>query len=451
MCGTPTLIVKNTFFCVADDSSPCPQRARAKTTGASMELADWASDLEAAAGGGAASNADATTIEATSSKDSRSSSSCGFTFDEEESSQLVQCIVKNTFICVDEARFPVQPQRARAKTVQATINWEDEVEAEAEEVDGGEALMQHVATDWCFGDLPAGRSGSGTPEEDEEAGPELEDDEATMLHMATQWSFGHRLTGRAPQLGTQAPRPGLDFDDEQACEQARSILEHRGAAERQPLIAALQGRVREAARSPHAHKVLEAVLLYTGTHEAAFIADELLGCEHENLLAPSTCSVMCCLLEQSSADPRTMALMDELLSSDVATLCSHKNGHTVATAIISNGIPRQAAQVVLALHDNPQRFARHRFASKVVEAALRSWRTAGADSLAQILIAQPGTIVNLACHNFGVHNVRALLASPMYANQVMHFLLKTVRRVSKDKYGRELLRDLGVVPDATVQ
>jgi len=451
MCGTPTvfvknssLFVKNTFFCVAEDSSPCPQqRARAKTAGAPTAFSDWASDLDTGAD--------------TSEGTSDSSSSLGFAFDEEESSQLVKLlhdavprIVKNTFICVDEARSPARPQRARAKTAQAATTWEDEVEAAREEVDDGEASMRHMATQWSFGDLLGGRAGSGAAvvEEEEEACDELDDDGAPMLHVATQWSFGSGRAGGAPRMDTQAPSPVLDLDDEEACELARSTFENQGAVERQVLIAALQGRVREAARSPYAYKVLEAAVLYTGTDEAAFIADELLGYGHEDLLDSSTCSVMCCLLEHSPADPRTVALVDELLSGDVAALCSHKSGHTVAAAIISSGIPRQAAQVVLALHTNPQRFARHRFASKVVEVTVRSWMTVGVDSFARALIAQPGTIVSLACHNFGVHVVRALLASPMHTNQVLHFLLKTVRRLSKDKYGRELLRELGVLPDA---
>merc|ERR1712113_831068 len=138
---------------------------------------------------------------------------------------------------------------------------------------------------------------------------------------------------------------------------------------------------------------------------------------------------------------------DELLSGDVAALCCHKCGHDIAMTIVLNGIRRQALQVVFALHSNPQRFARHRFASKVVEAALRSFSIDGSsDILARELIAQPGTVVSLACHNFGVHVVRALLQSPRYSKQVLHFLLKTLRRLSKDKYGRELMSELGIAP-----
>lgn len=397
MCDSSALIVKNTFFCIAEEPSPSIQtRARAKTAGAPTALADWASEVDA----------DGDTSEGVSD----SNSSFGFTFDEEDSSQLVQCIVKNTFICVREEHSPTQPQRARAQTAHAVTSWEEEME--------------------------------------EKLGDDNDDGEAPMLHVATNWCFGQKFDGQvchSPQT-SDASSPVLDFDDEQSCQRAQSIFETGVAADRQEIIAALRGRVREAAKLPHAHKVLEAVLLYTGTDEAAFVADELLG-HGEGLLDALTCSVICRLLEHSPSDVRTVKLMDELLSGDVPALCCHKSGHLVAAAIISSGIPRQAGQVVRALHCNPQRFARHRFASKVVEVALRSWVVVGSDSLACELIAQPGTVVNLACHNFGVHVVRALLASPMYSAQVMHFLMKTLRRLLKDKYGRELMLEMGVVPD----
>jgi len=356
----PKLIVKNTFICVdgVQEMSPISkQRVRAKTADVATSLADYALDAE----------------EETSEGDS--SSSRDFTFEEEESCRLIQCIVKNTFICVEEeASSPVNQQRARAKTAYAATSWES--------------------------NLSEG------------------DDKSTL---------------------------GLVIEDAECCQRAQHAIES-GASDRQAIVADLHGRVREAARLPHAHKVLEAVMRHTTGVEAAFIASELLGHGRDALLDVFTSSVICRLLEHSPADWGTVLLVDELLTGDVATLCCHKCGHDVATAIVLNGIPRQAAQVVFALHSNPQRFARHRFASKVVEAALRAVSVDGSDVLARELIAQPGTVVSLACHNFGVHVVRALLESPRYSKQVLHFLFKTLKRLSKDKYGRELMRELGLAP-----
>lgn len=355
------MIVKNTFICVdgVQEMSPITHhRVRAKTADVATSLADYALDAE----------------EETSEGDS--SSSRDFIFEEEESCRLIQCIVKNTFICAvgAEELSPVNQQRARAKT------------------------YAYAATSW-ESDLSEG-------------------DTSTL---------------------------GLVIEDEESCRRAQHAIESC-ASDRQAIVADLHGRVREAARLPHAHKVLEAVMRHMTAVEAAFIAGELLGHGRDALLDVFTSSVICRLLEHSPADWGVVLLVDELLTGDVATLCCHKCGHDVATAIVLNGIPRQAAQVVLALHSNPQRFARHRFASKVVEAALRAVSVDGSDVLARELIAQPGTVVSLACHNFGVHVVRALLESPRYSKQVLHFLFKTLKRLSKDKYGRELMRELGLAP-----
>merc|ERR1712113_944174 len=98
--------------------------------------------------------------------------------------------------------------------------------------------------------------------------------------------------------------------------------------------------------------------------------------------------------------------------------------------------------VTAAVQINPQRFARHRFASNVVSAAVRSASGVG-NSLASALMAQPGTVVSLACHTFGVNVVRGLLASPWHSWHVMQFLLKSSQRLQKDKYGRELFCEIG--------
>jgi len=237
---------------------------------------------------------------------------------------------------------------------------------------------------------------------------------------------------------------GLAGFQEESCKLAEDTIQHAGAWEREEVLASLRGCVRAAAKSQHGHKVLEAVVLHMSIDEAAFIADELLGYGREALLDTTTCSVVCRLVEHSPADDRTIALVDEILSCDVASLCCHKYGHMVAMTILACGVARQVEQVVCALRSNPQRFARHRFASKVVEVALRS-AAVGFDSLCREMIAQPGTVVNLACHNFGVHVARALLESPRHTKQAMHFLMKSVRRLAKDKYGRELMQEYGLV------
>jgi len=225
-------------------------------------------------------------------------------------------------------------------------------------------------------------------------------------------------------------------------------MEVAGVQGQRKLAAELHGLAREAAKSPHSCKVLEKVVHCLGTEDAAFIAEELQGLQHELIQNMHMCSIVCRLLEHSGTDWRTVALVDEVLSEDVAGVSCHKFGHLLAASIVTNGIPRQVLQVVTALRSNPQRYARHRFACKVVEAALLTCPPHLCNSLAHDLMGQPGAVSSLACHNFGVQVVRALVQLPQHAKQVKHYLCKTSRRVLKDKYGNALMQDLGLIKAA---
>merc|ERR1712039_1045918 len=131
-------------------------------------------------------------------------------------------------------------------------------------------------------------------------------------------------------------------------------------------------------------------------------------------------------------------------SADVAVLCGHKFGHEVAMSILSNGSSRQRGQILSALRGDVQRFARQRFASNVFEQALALCSEDERTSLALEVLARPSTVVALACHNFGVNIVRELLQVPSVSQQVKMLLAKSSGRVSRDKFGSELMRELGL-------
>merc|ERR1712039_850709 len=65
-------------------------------------------------------------------------------------------------------------------------------------------------------------------------------------------------------------------------------------------------------------------------------------------------------------------------------------------------------------------------------------------SLALEVLARPSTVEALACHNFGVNIVRELLQMPCVSQQVQMLLAKSSGRVSRDKFGSELMRELGL-------
>jgi len=136
--------------------------------------------------------------------------------------------------------------------------------------------------------------------------------------------------------------------------------------------------------------------------------------------------------------------MDAVLSGDVAALCGHKFGHEVAMCIVSNGSASQRAQILSVLRGDVQRFARQRFSSKVFEQALALGSEEERKSLAFEVLARPGTVVALACHSFGVNIVRELLQVPSVSQEVQMLLAKSRGRVGQDKFGSELMRELGL-------
>jgi len=154
--------------------------------------------------------------------------------------------------------------------------------------------------------------------------------------------------------------------------------------------------------------------------------------------------IVCRLMEYSSADARTLALVDAVLSADVAVLCGHKFGHEVAMSILSNGSVSQRGRILSALQGDVQRLARQRFASKVFEQALVLCSDSEREGLCLEVLARPGTVVALACHNFGVNVVRELLQVPSASKHTRMLLARSSGRIGRDKFGSELMRELGL-------
>mmetsp|Transcript_21301 Transcript_21301/g.53344 ORF Transcript_21301/g.53344 Transcript_21301/m.53344 type:complete len:150 (+) Transcript_21301:2-451(+) len=113
-------------------------------------------------------------------------------------------------------------------------------------------------------------------------------------------------------------------------------------------------------------------------------------------------------------------------------------------SILSNGSSSQRGPILAALRGDVQRFARHRFASKVFEHALALCSDEERNGLASQVLARPGLVVALACHNFGISIVRALLDLPSVSKQVQMLLVKSSGRVSRDRFGTELMLELGL-------
>jgi len=150
------------------------------------------------------------------------------------------------------------------------------------------------------------------------------------------------------------------------------------------------------------------------------------------------------LLEYAGSEPRVVGLTDGILAQDVAGLCCHKHGHQVAMSILSNGLTRQRAVVADALFLELKRFSKHRFAAFVLQHALIQLPPPDCCRMAHALMEQSGAVVSLACHSAGVHVVRALLSVPEASKRAQYYITKGQRRLMRDKFGTELLAEVGL-------
>merc|ERR1712060_844166 len=125
--------------------------------------------------------------------------------------------------------------------------------------------------------------------------------------------------------------------------------------------------------------------------------------------------VLCALLEHLPDQPDVTTLVDEFLADDAAALCCHKFGHMVAIRILASGSTEWNGRIMAALCLHVQRFARHRFASQVLEYVLLNGDSEPHEArevLVAELLQNAAGLSSLACHCFGTHVVRALTKMP---------------------------------------
>lgn len=190
--------------------------------------------------------------------------------------------------------------------------------------------------------------------------------------------------------------------------------------------------------------VLAELVHRLGTQDAAFMAKEIVndGAAARCALNAFGSELVRRLLEYSASEPFTICLVEQILNCDLVALCCHKFGHAVAMSVLSNGTAGQGGRILKALISNLQRFSRHRFASRVVAEAILQSSPKESYQLAVQLMNAPGSVATLACHNFGVDVVRAVLGVPGAAVRARMYIFKSQVRVKKDKYGSSLLAEM---------
>jgi len=211
------------------------------------------------------------------------------------------------------------------------------------------------------------------------------------------------------------------------------------------VAAKLHGQVVLASRSPPANAVLLELISRLEAQDILFMIGELVGECHKTMRCPHGHKVLLALVGRWPEDPAIVFLVNQLMASGAEGLCCHKFGHSIANAILaSRSLFPQKKLIVDQLLDSLQRFAKHRFASRVLECAL--WQHERLPAIFERLILEflryPESLVSCACHCSGNHVIRVLLVLPSTRRAVRHCLALAERRLSKDRYGKELLVDL---------
>mmetsp|Transcript_8680 Transcript_8680/g.24851 ORF Transcript_8680/g.24851 Transcript_8680/m.24851 type:complete len:307 (+) Transcript_8680:86-1006(+) len=276
----------------------------------------------------------------------------------------------------------------------------------------------------------------------------FDDDEASPVNSALQPR--RRAQSLPPPVSppiassVEGKPPSLDapWICARAAESAQAHLP-RGPPTDARLAAGVRGRVLDAARSPQGHVVLLDLIRRLPVEDVAFVAAELRGSGLSIASNVYGHIVLCRLVEYSAEHPMTVELVDEVIDEGAEALCCHKFGFCLAMSVLSNGSQRQRRRIIAALSTHVQRFARHRFASQVLEHAIVAHHeTDECQRLLPELLRHSSSVAKLACHCFGIRVVRALLLVPETSKYVRSLMRQAEQRLRKDRYGAQLLEDL---------
>jgi len=232
--------------------------------------------------------------------------------------------------------------------------------------------------------------------------------------------------------------------DASACRVVQKAIELGDEDDVVALSSELQGRIREAIRSPHANHVVQKMVEVLPASSLSFIVEEILGAGAELARHRYGCRVLCRLVQRQGE--AAIARMDELIEElmpDASDLARHTFGHHVTEMVLQAGSAYQRHNIFGSLIGDLKRNAKNRNATYVVEKALYSCADEDTCILVQELIGTPDLLVSLVENQFGCHVAKALLkVSGQTFNQMLSHIEAASSKLQKSKYGRRLMEEL---------
>lgn len=231
--------------------------------------------------------------------------------------------------------------------------------------------------------------------------------------------------------------------DPTGCRVVQLALQAGSRAVQAEIVERLRGHVRGAVPSPNANYVLQKIVEVLPADAASFVPLELMGFASATARHRFGCRVVSRLLEHSSTDPRTVALVEEMLH-DAADLCRHEFGHHVVQSLLEHGLPHQREAVARAMHGKLMRSVRNRNASYVIEKALLFCDDGDRRAMASELLAHSENILVMARCQVGCYVIKTLLQMPTeHAELARRYVEKEAAQLRTSRYGKRLLDDLG--------
>jgi pumilio RNA-binding family len=223
-----------------------------------------------------------------------------------------------------------------------------------------------------------------------------------------------------------------------AVQKALEVADHQDAAD---LVAELHGWARRAITSPHGNYVIQKIIEAMPTLQSRFIIAELTGAVGEFSRHRYGCRIMCRLVEHSGTDPLTVGLTDEIVQ-EVGELCRHSYGHHVIEAVLEHGAMEQKHKIAAALHAKLFHNATDRYATYVIESALRHCSSADRNELVSAFLSDQERLLCLAEHPSGFHVVKGLLKYSGQRAAIASLLDAARERLQKTEPGNRILESL---------
>jgi len=233
------------------------------------------------------------------------------------------------------------------------------------------------------------------------------------------------------------------------CRVVQVALDVADSSHRQALAKEFVGHVVEAVSSPHANFVIQKMIEVLPTSVVSFVAEELSPFAAEAARHRFACRVLCRLVEHHSPTSvtSTSLLIDELLL-DAEKLMHHNFARHVLQLVLEHGSIDHQRRIADAIRNDLFRNAKSRYASYVVEEAIKKCSSIDGETLAAELVSDSDEFVKLAIHECGNHVVRAvlmLLSLGSFAENARNLLLSRVSELQSSKYGQRLLEEMGEV------